>query len=164
MGSFPTGQSLELKLARRADARRIALMSRDLVEAGLPWSWTPQRVAHAIREPETAVLTAWTQGQLAGFAIMQFYAERAHLNLLAVDPAYRRLGVGGRLIAWLEKTARTGGLFFINLEVRAKNSTAQAFYRRLGYRASKSIPGYYTGRETAVCMQHDLRLRRPLAP
>lgn len=92
---------------------------------------------------------------------MQFDAERAHLDLLAVDPAYRRLGVGGRLVAWLEKTARTGGLFLINLEVRAKNSAAQAFYQRLGYRAIKSIPGYYAGRETAVCMQHDLRLRRP---
>ncbi len=156
MGSVPTHHSLELKLARRADARRIALMSRDLVEAGLPWSWTPQRVAHAIREPETAVLTAWTQGRLAGFAIMQFSAERAHLNLLAVDPVHRRLGLGRRLLAWLEKTARTGGLSCISLEVRATNGSAQAFYRRLGYRAIASIPGYYAGRETAIRMRRDL--------
>ena len=152
---------MELKLARLADARRIALMSRDLVEAGLPWAWTPQRVGHSIRDPDTVVLTAWAQGKLAGFAIMQFHDERAHLNLLAMDPAYRRSGVGGQLIAWLEKTARTGGIFFINLEVRARNTGARAFYKRLGYRETKSIPGYYAGRETAICMHHDLRVRRP---
>ena len=50
---------------------------------------------------------------------------------------------------------------YIDLEVRTKNSGAQAFYRQLGYQAVKSLPGYYAGRETAVCMRHDLRLRRP---
>ncbi len=152
---------LEFKLARLRHARRIARMSRDLVEAGLPWAWTPQRVSHAIRQPETVVVTAWETEKLVGFAIMQFYAERAHLNLLAVEPAYRRFGVGARLIEWLEKTARTGGIFFINLEVRARNTGARAFYQRLGYRETKSIPGYYAGRETAICMHHDLRVQLP---
>ena len=153
--------NLEFKLARLRHARRIARMSRDLVEAGLPWAWTAQRVSHAIRQPETVVVTAWETEKLVGFAIMQFYAERAHLNLLAVEPAYRRFGVGAQLIEWLEKTARTGGIFFINLEVRARNTGARAFYQRLGYRETKSIPGYYAGRETAICMHHDLRVQLP---
>ena len=93
--------NLEFKLARLRHARRIARMSRDLVEAGLPWAWTPQRVTHAIRQPETVVVTAWETEKLVGFAIMQFYGERAHLNLLAVEPAYRRFGVGAQLIEWL---------------------------------------------------------------
>lgn len=152
---------LEFKLARLRDARRIARMSRDLVEAGLPWAWTPQRVSHAIRHPETVVVTAWEAEKLVGFAIMQFYDERAHLNLLAVEPAYRGFGVGAQLIEWLEKTARTGGIFFINLEVRFRNTGARAFYQRLGYRETKSIPGYYAGRETAICMHHDLRVQLP---
>ena len=153
--------NVEFTLARLRDARHIALMSRALVEAGLPWAWTPQRVAHHIRDPETLVLTAWLQGKLAGFAIMQFYEERAHLNLLAVDPGCRRLGIGQQLIEWLEKTARAGGIFFINLEVRAKNTGARKFYQQLGYRETKTVPGYYAGRETAICMHHDLRVRHP---
>lgn len=152
---------LEFKLARLRDARRIALMSRDFVERGLPWAWTPQRVAHHIRDPETVVLTAWLHDKLAGFAVMQFFEERAHLNLLAVDPTCRRFGIGRQLIEWLEKTARTGGIFFINLEVRAKNAGARKFYHQLGYRETKTIPGYYAGREAAICMHHDLRVRHP---
>jgi ribosomal-protein-alanine N-acetyltransferase len=154
-------QNVELKLARLSDATRIALMSRELVEAGLPWSWTAGRVAAHIRGQDSNVLTAWAEGRLIGFAIMQFFDEHAHLNLLAVDPAYRHSGIGRRLIEWLEETARVGGIFFVNLEVRAGNVGAQAFYRKLGYQEIRSIPGYYSGREAAVCMTHDLRYRHP---
>ena len=153
--------NFEFALARLRQAQRIARMSRDLVEAGLPWAWTPQRVTRAIRHPEAVVVTAWETEKLVGFAIMQFYDERAHLNLLAVEPAYRRFGVGAQLIEWLEKTARTGGIFFINLEVRARNTGARAFYQGLGDRETKPIPGYYAGRETAICMHHDLRVQLP---
>jgi ribosomal protein S18 acetylase RimI-like enzyme len=154
----PVGnKAVEFKLARLSDAQRIALMSRALVESGLPWSWTPRRVALHIRGQESNVLTAWAGGQLVGFAIMQFFDEHAHLNLLAVEPMYRRLGIGQQLIEWLEATARVGGVIWINLEVRAGNTGAQEFYCRLGYQEVRRIPGYYSGRETAVCMTHDLR-------
>ena len=131
-------------------------MSRDLVEQGLPWSWNARRVAMHVRGRESNVLAAWHQGRLIGFAVMQFYDERAHLNLLAVDPRARRLGVGKRLVEWQEKVALTGGITVVNLEVRVNNAGAQAFYRQLGYRETKRLPGYYSGREAAIHMTHDL--------
>ena len=161
METFTNMQQVELKLARLHDARQIALMSRALVEAGLAWSWTAGRVAEQIRCADSDVLTAWADGQLIGFAIMQFFAEHAHLNLLAVAPAYRRSGIGRRLIEWLEKIARVGGIFSVTLEVRAGNEGARAFYRKLGYRETKYLPGYYSGREAAIRMTHDLRCRCP---
>lgn len=159
MATAPQPDHTELKLARLRDAQRIALMSRDLVEHGLAWTWTARRVATHIRGRDSNVLTAWHAGQLVGFAIMQFYAERAHLNLLAVRPAARRLRIGQRLVAWQEQVARAGGIPVVNLEVRANNPGAQAFYRRLGYRQIKHLPGYYSGREAAIRMTHDLRGR-----
>lgn len=149
------------RLAQPQDARRIALMSRELVEAGLPWSWNPAWVTAHIRGHDSNVLTAWADGQLVGFAIMQFFAEHAHLNLLAVDPAYRRVGIGRQLLEWLEVTAQEGGIFSVHLEVRAENLGARAFYRALGYQEARYIPGYYSGQEAAVCMTHDLRYQRP---
>lgn len=135
-------------------------MSRDLVEAGLHWSWKPARVSTHIRSSESNVVIAKDNEQLAGFAIMQFYDEHAHLNLLAVDPAYRRVGLGRRLLEWQEDTARTGGIFCVNLEVRAGNAGARAFYYRLGYREASRIPGYYHGREDAIRMTHDLTRKK----
>ena len=157
MASSQNKQTVEFKLARIRDAQLIALMSRDLVEQGLRWSWMPQRVAAHIRSPDSNVLTAWVEGRLTGFAIMQFYDEHAHLNLLAVDPAARRFGIGRQLLAWLEETALAGGIFTITLEVRAGNVGARRFYQALGYQETDSLPGYYSGRETAIRMARDLR-------
>ena len=81
---------ISLRLASSADAVPIALMSRRLVEYGLPsWAWTPRRVVRQIRHQESIVLIARREEDLVGFAIMYFSIDSAHLNLLAVEPAYR---------------------------------------------------------------------------
>ena len=154
-------KTIELRLARLDDARRISLLSRDLVEQGLPWSWGTARIAQQIRCADTVVLTACSCERVIGFAIMRFLEESAHLNLLAVDVRYQRLGIGRRLIEWLEKSARVAGTFVISLEVRISNERARAFYRRLGYTELARIPRYYSGREAAMRMSRDLRLRYP---
>jgi len=157
----PTNKhQVELKLARLRDAQCIAVMSRDLVEFGLPWSWTARRVTFHIHASESNVLTAWADDRLVGFALMQYFDEHAHLNLLGVDPDYRRLGVGRRLIEWLEETARAGGIFAVTLEVRAGQTGSRTFYRALGYQEDKYISGYYSGREAAIKMSHDLKPSR----
>ena len=146
----------EIRLARLAEAESIAVMSRDLIEGGLGWTWTPSRVAECIRHSDTNVVVADSNGDMMGFAIMRFGTEHAHLDLLAVVPTGRRRGVGRQLVEWLEKVARVAGTPVICLEVRAGNRAAQAFYRRLGYRTMGTVPGYYGGVETAVQMARDL--------
>ena len=94
--------------------------------------------------------------RIIAFAIMRFGEEEAHLDLLAVMPNDRRTGNGRRLIEWLEKSALVAGVSVIYLEVRDNNKDAQAFYEKLGYRRVKRLPGYYRGRESAICMARDL--------
>ena len=146
-------------LAKLADAAQIASMSRDLIEAGLQWSWVPERVAKQIRDPDTVVVVARDRGSVIGFAIMQFFAEHAHLNLLGVAEPYQLLGVGRRLIEWLEKSARVAGVFAVRLEVRVTNRNARAFYRKLGYREVSRLDRYYCNRETGMRMTRDLRIK-----
>jgi ribosomal-protein-alanine N-acetyltransferase len=150
-----TGE-VELRLASVGEAPALAAMSRDLVELGLGWSWVPSRIARHVRDPDSVVLLAGDGARVAAFAIMRFAAEDAHLDLLAVKPAYRRAGVGRRLIAWLEQSALVAGISVIYLEVRAGNEGARAFYEELGYRPIKRVRGYYDGHESAVCMARDL--------
>jgi ribosomal-protein-alanine N-acetyltransferase len=152
---------ISLRLASTADAVPIALMSRRLVECGLPsWAWTPRRVIRQIRHQESVVLTARRQEDLIGFSIMYFSLDSAHLNLLAVEPAYRRLGVGREMVRWLEKSAMTAGTFDVSLEVRASNPGAVHFYRSLGYRETSRMLGYYERLEDAIRMSRDLRIVR----
>jgi len=149
-----------MSLARATDAREIAEMSRDLIEHGLTWSWTPARVLHFISGPESCVIVTRRDGRIAAFAIMHFGDETAHLNLLAVGPAYRRQGLGRQLIAWLSATAIEAGVFRINLELRTQNSEARSFYERLGFERKGVIQGYYQGREAALRMSKRLEHER----
>lgn len=147
---------LSLRLARPADATTIADLSRDLIEYGLRWRWTPKRVAASIRAPDVNVLVACSHQNIAGFAIMRYGDDVAHLDLLAVSAPYQRAGVGRQLLEWLEKCAVVAGIFDVALEVRAGNQGAQLFYQRMGYRTLVQLPGYYQSIEAAVRMGRNL--------
>jgi [ribosomal protein S18]-alanine N-acetyltransferase len=146
-----------LRLAKLSEAAEIARLSRAVVEYGLRWSWRPERVAASIRDPNVHVLVARTDDHVAGFAIMRYGDEVARLELFGVAHLYRRMGIGRRLHAWLEKCALVAGIAEIRLEVRAANRGAQTFYERLGYRKLAYLPGYYQGREAAIRMERLLR-------
>ena len=154
-----TSFELSLRLARQADATAIANLSRDLIEYDLRWRWTPKRVAASIRASDVNVLVACVRENIAGFAIMRYGDDTAHLDLLAVAPPYRRVGVGRQLLEWLEKCAVVAGIFSVSLEVRAANEGAQLFYQRMGYRTLVELPGYYQGVEAAIRMGRDLSCR-----
>ncbi len=150
--------SIVLGPAKIGDAPAIANMSRTLIEPGLPWRWTPRRVAAHMKERENLMVTAKDGRELVGFAMAQFSSEVVHLTLIGVAQSRKRSGVGRRLIAWVEESAIVAGLFRINLEVRAGNHEARRFYAALGYRESGSVPGYYSGIEDAMRLTRDLRL------
>ncbi len=150
---------LSLRLARPADATTIANLSRELIEYGLRWRWTRMRIAASIRDSDVNVLVACIRANIAGFAIMRYRDDDAHLDLLAVAPPYRRAGVGRQLLEWLEKCAVVAGIFSVALEVRAANEGAQRFYQRMGYRTLVHLPGYYQGVEAALRMGRDLSCR-----
>ena len=151
-----------LSLARSSDALEIAEMSRDLIEYGLAWSWTPARVLRSISGRDSSVVVARRQPRIAALAIMHFGDESAHLNLLAVAADHRRQGLGRQLLEWLMATAVEAGIFRIDLELRAQNQPAREFYERMGFDALTVIPGYYQGREGALRMTR--RLGRSSAP
>jgi len=131
-------------------------MSRLHIEYGLNWRWTPAKVRRHVRDKETMVLIASNEGSIAGFAIMRFGDDQAHLFLLAVQPEYRRSGLGRSMMQWLEKSCRTAGIQTVRLEVRVSNKAALRFYRKLGYRVIARVAGYYDRREAAAVMARNL--------
>jgi ribosomal-protein-alanine N-acetyltransferase len=141
--------AVTLRLAREADARAMADMSRELIEAGLDWRYTPTRMAALIAERETSAVVACISTRVDGFAIMSFADEHAHLVLLCVQRAQQRRGIGRRLVEWLLRSAEVAGMASIRLELRADNAAAEAFYRRLGFAETQHVPGYYSDRIAA---------------
>ena len=157
MSERQRAQTIEIRLAKPIHAESMARMSRRLIEIGLPWwCWTPKRVEKAIRSPDTIAIIARTGKKMSGFGLMYFGDESAHLNLLAVEPAYRRRRIGYDMVRWLEESCSVAGILSVSLEVRANNVAAIRFYQTLGYAKGELIPQYYCGQEAALRMTHRL--------
>jgi ribosomal-protein-alanine N-acetyltransferase len=145
--------NVAVRLARLADAAEIAAMSRDYIERGLPWTWTEERVANAIRDPDTNVVTAGENGALLGFGIMFYASDDAHLLLFAVRRAHQRRGVGSAILRWLEAVAREASAKRIRVECLRENSVARNFYCEHGYHELDIAPRFYRGLKDGVHLE-----------
>jgi [ribosomal protein S18]-alanine N-acetyltransferase len=170
-----TPRAITIRPSEPRDAQAIAAMSRDFIESGLGWKYDAARVLRAMRDRETLAVVACegakgavasSRSVVAGFAIMEFGDERAHLVLLAVRPSHRRLGIGQRMLDWLLDSARVAGMASIHLELRAGNDAARRFYRAMGFYETVLVPGYYRSgegrKEGALRMLRVLRSPGPV--
>ena len=142
-----------VRLATLSDAAEIAAMSRDYIEKGLPWTWTEERVAHSIRDPETNVVVAAETGGITGFGIMFYASDDAHLLLFAVRRAHQRRGVGSAILRWLEDVASAAGAKRIRVECLKDNVAARNFYGEHGYHEIDIAKKMYRGLKDGVHLE-----------
>jgi ribosomal protein S18 acetylase RimI-like enzyme len=97
-------------------------------------------------------------GGLRGYAMVLFHRgiSMARLYSLAVDPAFRRLGIGQALLARAERAALEREAAYMRLEVRADDRTAGAMYRAHGYRPFGRHKGYYEDGADALVLEKSL--------
>lgn len=82
-------------------------------------------------------------GEIVGGAVGRTWGECCELQQLWVDPAYRRRGVGSKLVRLFEARAAERGCRTFYLDTFSFQ--APAFYRKLGYHAAMEIPGFPRG-------------------
>ena len=146
-----------IRLARPEEAQAIALLSRDTIEAGLPWRWQAAEITRFINSERHNVIVAPSEAELLGFAVMSYNERDAYLALLAVAPAARRTGLARRLLGWLLKTAEVAGIATLSVELREDNLAALRLYEEAGFVEHNRKAGGYYGRVNQVCMRLALR-------
>ena len=80
--------------------------------------------------------------QAAGFTLSRSIADETELLLLAVDPRFRRRGLGTFLVEELARNSRAKGATRLFLEMRRGNP-AEQLYRHLGFEPVGERPNYY---------------------
>ena len=149
---------LTIRLATHDDAAAIAVLSRDEIEHGLPWTWRELRVRRAIDDPDTNVIVVGTPGAVAAFGVMYYADDDAHLLLFAVHRAQQRRSVGSALLRWLEEAAIAAGAKKIRVEARMDNEAARSFYNERGYHERGIVRRMYSGRLDGVTLEKWLRV------
>jgi ribosomal-protein-alanine acetyltransferase len=142
-----TAPRISIRPAVVADASEIA----GLEELTLADPWTASMVAGSLGEPSTSAWLAEHEGVAVGYAIFQLAGDELELLRLGVDPAWRRAGIGGELVARGLALGLDRGLSACFLEVRADNAPAQRLYARLGFRQEGARRRYYAdGSDAAI--------------
>jgi len=80
---------------------------------------------------------------IVGFTGFWVMAGEAHITNIAVRQAYRRQGIGERLLISIIDMATELNAEFVTLEVRASNTIAQNLYRKYGFSEVGLRRGYY---------------------
>jgi ribosomal-protein-alanine N-acetyltransferase len=88
---------------------------------------------------------------IVGYII--FYPD-GHIVSIAVQMAYRRRGIGSKLVA--EVLKRTKGTAIV--EVRTSNDGAKKFYTHLGFSIRAVIPQYYDDEDALVMVRKNAKL------
>ena len=102
-----------------------------------------------------------TDGEgLLGYAGLDHGGDVADVMTVAVAPRARGRGLGGLLLAELERRAAARGAASVMLEVRADNGPARALYERAGYQVLSTRRRYYQpGDVDAIVMRKLLHER-----
>ncbi len=81
---------------------------------------------------------------VVGYCGVWVMLDEAHITTIAVDPDYRRLGLGQLLIIQMARIALQARATRMTLEVRMSNEHAQALYRKYGFSDGGVRPRYYS--------------------
>ena len=112
--------------------------------------------AWVLREPAGAAAS----GALAGYFLLMYALDEAHLLDVAVAAPLHGRGVGRFLLDRIAARARAERMASILLEVRPSNARALRVYQRYGYAEIGRRRGYYPAhegrREDAIVMRYVL--------
>ena len=110
-------------------------------ECGLtrPWNDPHKDIARKLAVQPELFLVGVSDGAVIASVMAGYEGHRGWMNYLAVAPRFRGRGLGRLLVAEVERLLLERGCPKVNLQVRASNPEAVAFYRRLGYAQDESI-------------------------
>jgi [ribosomal protein S18]-alanine N-acetyltransferase len=113
--------------------------------ASFPSPWPPYAFRGEIETNRMAHYLVVRAGErLVAYAGIWLMVDEAHVTTFAVLPAYRRRGIGGRLLSELIELAVGLGATVVTLEVRLGNAGARRLYQQFGFRPVGVRPRYYS--------------------
>jgi ribosomal-protein-alanine N-acetyltransferase len=108
--------------------------------------WTRDMLARELAQSDVAFVFVLRlpRERVAAFCSCWIIADELHVNTMAVDPRYRRLGLATHLMRHVVAEAVRRGAVRATLEVRESNEAARRLYESLGFAVTAVRQRYYT--------------------
>ena len=98
-----------------------------------PWNDPRADIERKLAHSPSLFLVGESDGIVVGSVMAGYDGHRGWINYLAVHPSRQGHGLGRALMSAAEERLRAAGCPKINLQVRAENEAARAFYEAVGY-------------------------------
>ncbi len=150
-------QPLVLRPMSAADIDEVHALEQSV----FPHPWSRANFVDSLASGYDAwVLREPGEGPLAGYFLLMYAVDEAHLLDVAVCGARHGTGLGRHLLDRIAARSRAMGMASILLEVRPSNERALQVYERYGYTQIGRRKGYYPAhegrREDAIVMRYVL--------
>lgn len=122
------------------DVDRVA----ELEAASFTSPWRAETFQRLVDRPGAELWVIEAEGELLAYAVLWCVLDQAELANIAVAPAFRGQGVGGRLLDHVLDAARERGARSMFLEVRESNHAARRMYASRGFQEIGVRRGYYS--------------------
>ncbi|MFQ6074651.1 MAG: GNAT family N-acetyltransferase [Candidatus Bathyarchaeia archaeon] len=134
-GGHEVERQVVIRNARDADMDRVYTIENASIRELTPLT----ELSSYYRIQPELFFVAEVEGVIAGFSVTVLnpnppYHGNGHLLSIAVDPEYRRQGIGRALIKRSMEVLEYNGVGKLFLEVKESNLGGQEFYSRLGFR------------------------------
>lgn len=127
--------------------------AREIEKACFGAHWTPTNFEKELANGSGGHLTALWGDEVIGYIGYWLILEEAHITVVAVDPNYRRMGIGEQLLIAMTDHSMARGAKWMTLEVRVSNVPAQKLYEKYGFKVLGRRKAYYhDNQEDALVM------------
>jgi ribosomal protein S18 acetylase RimI-like enzyme len=129
----------EIRTYEESDEAAVAALWREVFPDAPAHNVPEEDLRRKLAVQRELFFVAVEGDELVGTALAGYDGHRGRVYCVAVKPARRRRGVGAALMKRVEEGLRAMGCPKLNLQVRASNREAVAFYERLGYAVEERV-------------------------
>jgi ribosomal protein S18 acetylase RimI-like enzyme len=136
-------ETTRIRKASPDDFERIADLENICFTSKL--AYTRRQLRYLLTKANSTVLVETSNTIVRGFIIILYRkgTRVAGIETINVDPAFRKQGVGLRLLNAAEECLRKKGMHKIRLEVSTTNHAAAMLYENAGFKKIALLKNYY---------------------
>ena len=102
-------------------------------ELVVAWNDPSKDISRKVQLDPEGLLLGWYDNSLIASAMTGYEGHRGWINYLAVDPKYRRKGLGKTMMKAAETYLEQFECPKINLQIRVQNHQVIEFYKSIGF-------------------------------
>lgn len=117
--------------------------------------YSKEFIFHLLESPNIYSAVFEENKRIVGSVIISFHRNTARIVSIAVNPYFRKKGIGEKLLDSAEEKAKQSNIRSIVLEVSTENRDAVNFYLSNKYKITGLIKDYYGAGKNAYRMSKD---------